>query len=205
MASNYGNRTYDRWAWMHIPQALQLGVNDSEIQWEGEAKTRPLVDRTCVLNKGDWAAKEPPQYTVILWCLGSMMGLWIWCTRNRSNRWQIHTILRFGASGCLSSFFMACWLLSPLEGYGFNENWFYSNPLHFAIIYQLLRKRHMGIFGHTLWIFPCIGFLWKLSVVSTQSNLDFIGLFGIPCVLMALAQHYIGPDHPLSQLDTSKK
>ena len=37
------------------------------IQWEGDENQRPLVDRTCVLNEGEWAPAEPPNRTTILW------------------------------------------------------------------------------------------------------------------------------------------
>lgn len=205
MASNYGDNTYDRWSWMHIPQALYNGVDEANIQWEGDDQSRPLVDRHCVLNEGEWAPPEPPHRKWILWCVGGMMGLWIWTTRNRGGVWQIPTMVWFGTSGFLSSFFMACWLLSPLDGYGFNENWFFSNPLHLIILYQLLHKRHMTFFVHTLWLFPSLGLLWKLSVEPTQSNIDFIGLFGIPCLLMVLAQHRYDHDHLSGQFDTSQK
>ena len=144
MASNYGDRAYDRWSWLHIPQALHDGVGQASIQWEGDENPKPLVDRTCVLNEGEWAPVEPPDRITILWGMGVLMGLWIWMTRTRSTSWQLPTVIWFTGSGLISTFFISCWLLSPLEGYGFNENWFVSNPLHLIVLYHLLRKRHMG-------------------------------------------------------------
>ena len=190
---------------MHIPKALHDGVAEANIQWEGESESRPLMDRQCVLNEGEWAPQTPPNRTWILWAVGSLMGTWIWITRKRSITWQIPIMFWFGFSGLLSSFFILCWLLSPLEGYGFNENWFFSNPLHLIVLYHLLRKRHMGFYVHLLWLLPSVGLIWKLSLESTQSNIDFIGLFGIPCVLMTLAQHKYHYDHDSSQFDTSQK
>ena len=104
-------------------KALHDGVGETKIQWEGESGSRPLVDRQCILNEGEWAQQTPPNRTWILWSIGSLSGIWIWITRNR-RRWQIPTMVWFGASGLLSLFFILCWLISPLEGYGFNENWF---------------------------------------------------------------------------------
>ena len=75
MASNYGDRTYDRWSWLHIPQALHDGVGQASIQWEGDENPKPLVDRTCVLNEGEWAPVEPPDRITILWGMGVLMGL----------------------------------------------------------------------------------------------------------------------------------
>ena len=201
MASNYGDRTYDRWSWMHIPQSLYKGVDDATIQWTGEESTRPLVDRVCVLNKGEWAPSEPPDRRWLLWSIGGLMGVWIWMTRMRSRFWQLPTILWFTSSGLLSTFFITCWLVSTLDGYGFNENWFVTNPLHLIVLYYLMRKRRMGVIRHCLWVLPLLGILWKLGVSSPQSNIDLIGLFGIPSVILALAQRSVDRDHPQAKFD----
>lgn len=205
MASNYGDRTYDRWSWLHIPQALHDGVEQATIQWEGDDTLRPLVDRTCVLNEGDWAPTTPPDRRWIFWTIGGLMSLWIWITRRRSRSWQLPTILWFTCSGLLSSFFIACWLLSPLEGYGFNENWFVSNPLHLIVVHHLFRKKQMGLMLHTFWILPVIGLFWKIGTSLPQSNMAFIGLFGLPCVTLALAQRSFDWDHLSKTFDSSRK
>ena len=199
MASDYGDKTYDRWSWLHIPEALHNGAKEATIQWEGESTERLLVDKTCVLNEGEWAPKAPPSRAHWLWGVGFAMGLWIWVTRERARAWHLPTLLFFGFSGALSSFFLGCWLLSDLEGYGFNENWFYSNPFHFVFIYQLLHKRHSAWFRSLLRKCMIMGILiglgWKVFDPSTQSNLGFIGLFGLPTVIFAIAQHQRSEDH----------
>ncbi len=205
MASNYGERAYDRWSWLHIPQALHDGVAQATIQWEGEENIKPLIDKTCVLNEGDWAPTEPPDRDWMLLSIGSVMGLWIWMTRTRSIGWQLPTMMWFAGSGLLSTFFIVCWVFSPLEGYGFNENWFVSNPIHLIVLYHLLRKRHRGKLRHSLWILPMIGLLWKIGDSLPQSNMGFIGLFGIPSVIFVLAQHSINRDHPSPPVDYSRK
>jgi len=193
MASDYGDTTYDRWSWLHIPKALHDGVNEATIQWEGESTERPLVDRSCILNEGNWAPQNPPNREYWLWGAGIMMGVWIWATRKRSLLWQVPTILFFGFSGGLSAFFIGCWLLSDLEGYGFNENWFYSNPLHLFIIYHLLRTRYPSpihrLLKHFMLMGLLIGLCWKVVDPFTQSNIGFIGLFGIPTLVFSLARH----------------
>lgn len=182
MGSDYADREYNRWEWMHIPYALHNGLNEATITWEGEQSPRSLVDRTCVLNEGEWAPNKPPQRGVTFVLLGLMMGLWTIYSYKRPWFWSIPNALFFGASGLLSSFFIGCWLFSSLEGYGFNENWFVSNPLHCLVGWMLLRKQSKNWVYQSLSILLLLGVCWKLFDSTPQENWGFIGLFGIPTI-----------------------
>ncbi len=87
---------------------------------------------------------------------------------------------------------MLFWLTSSLEGYGPNENWFYANPLTLLMVPYSLSlfkkgfrwKEHISIIPVVLASIVLIGIL--LNPFGEQINIDFIGLFGIPILLIAL-------------------
>ena len=191
MASDHGDRIYDRWSSMHIPKALFQGLHDASIQWETDEHPRPLVDQTCVLNEGDWAPQEPPNRLGFFSVLGCAIGLWIFQTRRKTSLWQLPSILWFVASGMLSGFFMFCWMFSSLEGYGFNENWFVSNPVQLMIAWSLWQSKPFTskwLWGTIAALF-CVGIFWKVFDTTPQENLEFIILFGLPTLIWGLVHN----------------
>ncbi len=186
MGSDYADKPYNRWDWMHIPYALHNGLEKATVQWEGNQAPRQLVDRTCVLHEGEWAPSIPPQRGLSFLAIGLVVGLWTLLTYKRPWYWSIPNALFFMASGLLSLFFIGCWLVSTLEGYGFNENWFLSNPLHCVIGWMLLRKETWTWVYQSTSILLLFGLFWKLFDPTPQSNGEFIGLFGIPTICLLL-------------------
>ena len=190
MASDHGDRIYDRWSSMHIPQSLFHGVNDASIQWETDedGDPRPLVDQTCVMNEGDWAPTQPPNRFGFFCLLGSTVGLWLFQTRRKNYLWQIPSILWFGSSGMLSGFFIFCWIFSSLDGYGFNENWFVSNPVHLLVAWNVFQRKSFTS-KWLWWIVTAllfVGICWKVFDPTPQDNIDFIVLFGLPTFVWVL-------------------
>ncbi len=195
MGSDYGDRVYDRWSKMHIPQSLSEGVAQASIQWEGENVPRPLVDKTCVLNQGDSVSSEPPQRGLLLWGLGLIIAVLGWWSRDKPKPYRVPTCLFFMFSGGLSTFFIVCWLFCSLEGYGFNENWFFSNPLHFLVAWRIWQGKTSKPLKHLLGVLLVGGIGWKFIDSTPQQNLDIIGLFLLPTLIYLFAQSPSANDH----------
>jgi len=188
MASDHGDLVYDRWSSMHIPRSLFQGVNDAMITWETDENPRPLVDQTCLMNDGDWAPEQPPNRLGFFGLLGGTMGLWLFQTRRKTTLWNLPGILWFVASGMLSAFFVFCWVFSSLDGYGFNENWFVSNPAHILIALSIWQRTHLTS-KWLWWIITTLllsGICWKIFDSTPQDNIDFTVLFGLPTLMWVL-------------------
>ena len=187
MASDYADEHYTRWTWMHIPIALHNGVSDASIQWSPDSQPQPLVDRNCVLNEGVWAPPSPPNRIGWMLSLGLLMSGLIWRWSQSKSRWlTIPIALWFGLFGGLSCFFILCWTMSGLVGYGFNENWFFANPIMILLPWFLWRDHTPKLWFWTLAVGVVIGICWNFIDSSTQSNTEWILLFGFPNIMIFL-------------------
>ncbi len=172
---------------MHIPIALHNGVSDASIQWSPDSQPQPLVDRNCVLNEGVWAPPSPPNRIGWMLSLGLLMSGLIWRWSQSKSRWlTIPIALWFGLFGGLSCFFILCWTMSGLVGYGFNENWFFANPIMILLPWFLWRDHTPKLWFWTLAVGVVIGICWNFIDSSTQSNTEWILLFGFPNIMIFL-------------------
>lgn len=189
MASDYGDLTYDRWSWMHIPIALHDGVGEATIQWSEGVPPKPLVDKTCVLNDGQWAPPTPPNRIGLLFTIGALIGGFIWWWNGRTSRWfTIPISLWFVSVGGLSSFFIVCWIWSSLDGYGFNENWFFANPILLLLPWFIIKRNIPTWWRWTLFLSMTCGVCWEILDPTPQINGDWIILFSIPNILIILSK-----------------
>ena len=185
MASDYGDRPYNTWDSMHVPkrlydtlQTVTIPLSDNSI---------PLVDYECELNPGAWAPESPNRDLNQFLLIGIIMGLVSMCWYKTKD--QLSTSILSGwfvTSGLLSTFFMGCWMFSSLDGYGFNENWFYSNPIHLAAAWFLWRRK---IPTKLLWFMvstTLLGLCWKWVDATPQDNIEWIIAFGIPNVCFSI-------------------
>ena len=182
MASDYGDRQYNNWDGMHIPKRLYETLKITDI-----APNTPLVDHECDLNPGAWAPDNPTRHTLKFALFGSIVAgvsVYWYKTRDRLST----TILSswFMVSGLISTFFMGCWMFSTLDGYGFNENWFYSNPIHLVLVYFLWKRQVPKVLLWILTGIATLGITWKIFDTTPQDNIDWIVLFGIPTLMLQL-------------------
>ena len=83
-------------------------------------------------------------------------------------------------------------VFSKLEGYGPNENWFYSSPLIFVLVWVGLNASNKSLKGRglvsALLGLSVLGVLYETTGFSSQENTDFIGLMGLPILGVWLSQ-----------------
>ena len=172
-------------------------VAAAEIKWP-DGVNRPLVDQTCELKEGQgWAPSNPPNRIIALWAIGLALCILFWQGLYSSNRplrkISSHTLMAYALFvGGLSTVFMTFAVFSKLEGYGPNENWFYSSPLIFVLVWVGLNASNKNIRGRkivsVLLGFSALGVLYETTGLSSQENTDFIGLMGLPILGVWLSQ-----------------
>ena len=190
MGSSYAERHYTKWELMHIPENLMIQASDTKILWE-DGSTQPLVDYECILHDSPtgWAPTKPPTRWPWLWGWGIMLSGLIIKGFKSSKRWislssKLFLSTHFLFSGLLGSFFGYLWLNSSLEGYGPNENWFYSNPISIGLLFVIWKQNQIG--KSILWLSLLIAIMGIISnLFTTQINLGFIGLFGLPIIAIS--------------------
>lgn len=197
MASHKGDETYDAWDQLHIPYRLMEAVGSATIQWP-DGSIKPLVDQTCELKEGQgWAPAEPPNRVVALWTIGLTLCLLFWrglySSKRPLRKVSSHLLMVYALFvGGLSTTFMTFAAVSELEGYGPNENWFYSSPLTLALVWVGLHASNKSIRGRlivtALFGISVLGVLFEVVGFSIQENSDFIGLMGLPTLGVWLAQ-----------------
>jgi len=196
MASNYGEKHYDKWSLLHIPERLMEETGTLQLTLP-DGSTRPLVDRECILNEGGygWTPDSPPSRWPIMWLIGLLLGLVFAVSVNTETK-----LLRIGAgltmglfflfAGALGSIFMYFWLVSSLDGYGPNENWFYAGPLTLLMVpYAVVLTLGKAQWVERMAFIPMLlGGVALLGIVlnpfTEQVNIDFIGLFGLPILCL---------------------
>lgn len=179
MASDYGDRTYNTWEAMHIPKRLYDELQTTTIPTP--SGDRPLIDYECELNDGGWAPESPNRdWTPFLLVGISISGLMAVWRKNQNVLSSVCLSTWFLMSGLMSTFFMGCWLLSSLDGYGPNENWFYSNPLHLLAPWILWRRQYPSWLRYCWAGMTALGVVFEILGFTTQDNLDWILFFGIP-------------------------
>jgi hypothetical protein len=198
MASSYAEQQYNNWEILHIPERLSEEVGKVEIQWEDGTKHK-LVDKECILNEGSygWSPSSPPVRWPLYWTMGSVIGfLFMFTAFHKNRKYQTICAISITAfylfSGFLGSMFMFFWLTSSLEGYGPNQNWFYASPLNLLMLpfaFQLLKPTPSSSqILNTIPLLLASIVLWGilLDPFSSQINAEFIGLFGLPSIFLAL-------------------
>lgn len=189
MGSSYAERPYTKWELMHIPQNLMTQASAAQILWE-DGSTRPLVDYECILHDSEtgWAPAKPPIRWPWLWGWGFILSGLIIKGFQSPRRWislssKLVLSTHFLFSGLLGTFFAYLWLNSSLEGYGPNENWFYANPFSVGLLFVIWKQNKFATL--ILWISSLIVAIGIISnLFTTQINIDFIGLFAVPCLTM---------------------
>ena len=198
MASDYADEQYESFDILHIPVQLMNNVSKATIVWE-DGVERPLVDHTCILNEGQgWAAKEVSSRWTWFWGSGlGLAALGFLSFKHRILKIIQNCILMgfFFFSGSLSLFFIICWIFSNLDGYGWNENWFFAHPLHFFggfLIWRAPQKIH-DIISKIWFLLSIFGLIWHILDPTPQQNLDIIGFFLLPTIALSIKWHQNKP------------